>query len=335
MPKISVVVSCYNKSETIRDCVTSVLQQDIGEFETIVVDDGSTDGSLQILTDLAFENSLKLVAGEHRGISSTKNRGFASSNGEIVLFLDGDCVLEKGSLEELTKSFDGGAVDCVGGEVRAVNSSRSIARAVEIMQNDIERKWPFGANVAYSRKAFLKAGLFDERMTAGEDAELYLRARKLGFKSIINGKVVARTKNPDNPVSFFCQRLNWGKGFRQLTERHPETFTTKIKLCFLWILVMLLSPLVAMIDIQFTWAFPALAAYNLLRFTPGTIAFYRRTRDRKHCIIIPFLRFVNALAYFLGWICWYAIELAGRAKALDPFLPEPAGDNPFPVDLPT
>ena len=81
------------------------------------------------------------------------------------------------------------------------------------------------------------------------------------------------SKNPDNPVSFFCQRLNWGKGFRQLTERHLETFTTKIKLCFLWILVMLLSPLVAMIDIQFTWAFPALVAYNLLRFTPGTIVF--------------------------------------------------------------
>jgi len=318
--KISIVVSCYNKNDTIRDCVASLLRQNLGGFETIVVDDGSTDGSLQVVEALGTHDGLKILRGEHRGISATKNKGVAASNGDILLFIDGDCVLENGSLAELARSFNGGVIDCIGGEVRATNPHSLIAKAVELMQNEAERKWPFGANVAYARRALERAGLFEERMITGEDAELYLRATKLGFKSMINRKVVARTKNPDNLVYFFRQRLKWGRGFCQLTERHPEAFTRKIKACFFRMITMLLSPSLALVDVRLAWAFPILVAYNLLRFMPGTITIYKRTGDAKHCLIIPFLRFINALAYVLGWSHWRLLELVHRARRLEPFI---------------
>jgi len=318
-PKISVVVSCYNKGRTIRGCVTSILHQSTDRIETIVVDDGSTDSSPQILEALRASSSLTILNEKHSGISSTKNKGFSVSKGEIVLFIDGDCVLEDGSLVELAKSFGQSAVDCVGGEVRATNAFCLVAKAVEIMQNEVERKWPFGANVAYSRKA-LEAGLFDEKMTAGEDAELYLRVTKLGFRSIINRRIVARTQNPCNLISFFRQRLNWGRGFRQLTERHPETFTRKIRLCFFWIGAMLLSPLLALVDMRLVWVFSALLVYNLVRFTPGVLPLYRRTGDILHCSFVPLLRLVNALAYLLGWSHWCLLEFASRTERLKPFI---------------
>lgn len=318
-PKISIVVSCYNKGRTIEDCVTSILRQDLDGMEIIAVDDGSKDDSLHILERLGVHGALNIIREKHRGISATKNRGFVASKADIVLFLDGDCILEKGSLQELTKSFEGHMVDCVGGEVRAANSSNIIAHAVELMQNEVDRKWPFGANVAYSRKALDKAGVFDEQMRFGEDAELYLRVIKLGFRSIMNQRVVARTRNPDNLVSFFRQRLKWGRGFRQLTERHPETFTRRIKLCFFWISVMLLSPLMAVFDLRLIWAPILLLSYNIARFAPGAIALHRRTSDLKHCALVPFLRFTNALAYFVGYIHWCILERTGRARRLKPF----------------
>ena len=290
------------------------------QIETIVVDDGSTDSSPQILEALRASNSLTILNEKHSGISSTKNKGFSVSKGEIVLFIDGDCILEDGSLVELAKSFGQNAVDCVGGEVRATNAFCLVAKAVEIMQNEVERKWPFGANVAYSRKALEEAGLFDEKMTAGEDAELYLRVTKLGFRSIINRRIVARTQNPCNLISFFRQRLNWGRGFRQLTERHPETFTRKIRLCFFWIGAMLLSPLLALVDMRLVWAFPALLVYNLVRFTPGVLPLYRRTGDPLHCSFVPLLRLINALAYLLGWSHWCLLEFASRTERLKPFI---------------
>ncbi len=319
-PIISVVASCYNKSKTISDCVTSILHQNTGQIETIVVDDDSTDGSTEILSSLKTSDALTILKEEHSGISSTKNKGFAASNGEIVLFIDGDCILEDGSLIELAKSFEGTKIGCVGGEVRATNTESQIAQAVELMQNELDRKWPFGANVAYSKKTLEEAGLFDERMTAGEDADLYLRVMKFGFKSVINKKIIARTKNPDNVVDFFRQRLNWGRGFRQLTERHPETSTRKIRICLLWMSIMLFSPLLALIDVRLGWMFPVLVMWNLLRFSPGAITLYRRTRDVKHCAIVPFLRFINALAYLLGWSHWLFLEFTGKVTRLDPFI---------------
>lgn len=334
-PKVSVIVSCYNKVDTIGDCVESILRQDLDEFEAIVVDDGSTDGSLRILEALEARSSLRILRGEHKGISATKNKGFAASKGDVLLFIDGDCILEHGSLAELARCFDE-AFDCVGGELRAINSSNLIAKTVELMQNEVERKWPFGANVAYTRRTLEKTGLFDERMAAGEDAELYLRAMKLGSKSMINRKVIARTKNPDSVADFFSQRLKWGKGFCQLTERHPETFTKKIKVCFIWMVAMLLSPLLILLDTRLALAFPALVVYNLMRFTPGTVTIYKRTGDAKHCAIIPVLRFLNALAYLYGWSCWRLLELLGRAKSLDPFVPPSDPDKlSFSTDLPT
>ncbi len=302
----------------------------------IVVDDGSTDGSLQIVEALGSHDHLRVLGEEHRGISVTKNTGVETSSGSILLFIDGDCVLEDGSLTELARSFTEEAVDCVGGEVRATNSFSLIAKAVEYMQNEVERKWPFGANVAYTRSALDTVGLFDERMKAGEDAELYVRAMKLGFKSVINRRVIARTKNPDTLTSFLRQRMKWGRGFCQLTEKHPETFTRKIKVCFFWIAAMLLSPLLALVDIRLVWAFPILVIYNLTRFMPGTIAIYRRTGDAKHCTTIPFLRFLNALAYVLGWSHWRFLELVHKARRLELFIPAAAPHKlSLFIDLPT
>jgi cellulose synthase/poly-beta-1,6-N-acetylglucosamine synthase-like glycosyltransferase len=335
-PEISVIVSCYDKSDMIRNCVESLIKQDMSSFEVIVVDDGSTDGSLQILEALRSYSVLRIVTQDHRGISATKNRGIAASRGSILLFLDGDCVLEQGSLTELAKSFRDNVIGCVGGEVRAINSSSLIAKAVEYMQNEVERKWPFGANVAYRRSVLDTAGFFDERMVAGEDAELYLRTIKLGFKSKIERNIVARTKNPDNPVSFFRQRLKWGRGFCQLTERHPEAFTGKIKACFLWIAAMLLSPLLTLVDTNLIWVAPALVIYNVVRFVPGTMAIYRSTRDAKRSMIIPFLRFLNALAYVVGWCHWRVLELMHKSERLEPFVPKCTDvESSSLVELPT
>jgi len=334
--KISIVVSCYNKSDTIGDCVTSLLRQETEGFEVIVVDDGSTDGSLQIVETLGSPDTVRIISQEHTGISATKNRGVEASSGSILLFIDGDCVLEGRSLTELARSFTEEGVDCVGGEVRAANSFNLIAKAVEYMQNEVERKWPFGANVAYTRRALETVGLFDERMKAGEDAELYVRTTKLGFKSVINRRVIARTKNPDTLASFLRQRMKWGRGFCQLTEKHPETFTMKIKVCFFWIAAMLLSPLLALADIRLVWAFPILVIYNLIRFMPGTIAIYRRTGDAKHCATILFLRFFNALAYVLGWSHWRFLESVHKARRFEPFLPAVASRKlSLFIDLPT
>lgn len=93
-PKVSVVIPSYNKSSYISDTVQSVINQDYPDIEIIVVDNGSTDGTIQVLAELEskFQN-LKFIKNESNlGPSGARNVGILASTGEYVFFLDGDDV---------------------------------------------------------------------------------------------------------------------------------------------------------------------------------------------------------------------------------------------------
>jgi glycosyltransferase involved in cell wall biosynthesis len=317
---ISVVVTCYNKREIIADCIKSILNQSVQDYELIVVDDGSTDGSYLIINEFRSDSKVKIFKTNHAGISAARNLGVKNALGNILLFLDGDCTLDQNALSELLSSFIETGADCVGGELRASNDHNILAKAVELMQNEIERKWPFGANVAYKKEVMEKVGGFDEKMEKGEDVELFLRVKKSGFNCVINTKVSARTLNPSSFSEFFKQRFRWGTGFAQLTERHRETFTTRIKLCFISTSLVLLSPLFALIDGKLILIFLTLLVLNILRSVPLDVKIARKSKDTFHSLIIPFLRFINRVAYFLGWTYWKTLELTGRRSKLEAFI---------------
>ena len=316
MASTSVVVSCYNKKDTIARCLESLLAQKNKPDEITVVDDGSTDGSQDILR--RYSSFVRVILSSHRGISATKNRGYTESSGDVILFVDGDCVLENNYLVELSRLLSAGDVDCIGGELRALNRGL-IARSVEFMQNEVQRKWPFGANVAYTRRALKASGSFSVEMTAGEDAELYLRILKLGFKSRMVPSILARTVNPSNLLRFIVQRFVWGTGFRQLTEKHPETFTRKIRECFASMGSMLVIFAISPLDARLLALSAMMLLYNFIRFVPGTLPIYRRTKDMRACAFIPTLRFLNALCYLFGWSYWTILELLGKKMRMKPF----------------
>jgi len=303
-PDVSVVISCYNKRETIAQCIRSVLLQEGVRFELIVVDDGSTDGSNNILDAFSRDERVKIIRKAHSGISPTKNIGLANARSDIIYFVDGDCVLDQDSLATLLSSFTSPRIGCVGGAVRAINKSNSIAFAIELMQNEVERKWPFGANVAYTKEALTRTGGFDESAEAGEDVDLFLRVSKMGFDFSYNPAIVARTVNPESFSSFFNQRFHWGIGFAQLAERHKEVLTTRIKLCFSLTLFTLCSPILALLDARMILLFPSFLALSILRFLPSTVRIARRTSDRRGIALLPILRFLNGVAYLAGWFRW-------------------------------
>ena len=307
---VSVVISCYNKRETIAQSIRSVLLQEGIHFELILVDDGSTDGSNNILNAFSADERVRIIEKEHSGISATKNIGLANARSDIVYFVDGDCVLDQNSLSRVLGSFTSPRVGCVGGAVRAINKSSLIANAIELMQNEIERKWPFGANVAYRKKALARTGGFDENAEAGEDVDLFLRVKKIGFDFTYDPAIVARTVNPESLSSFLNQRFHWGIGFAQLVERHKEVLTTRTKLCFASTLLTLCSPILALIDVKMILIFPVSLALCVGRFLPSTVRIARRSSDRRSIMTVPILRFLNAIAYLAGWFHWKACELS-------------------------
>lgn len=100
--KISVVIPLYNKEKNIKDTIQSVLNQTNTEFEIIVVNDGSTDNSLQIIQQIQ-DPRVRIIDKPNGGVSSARNKGIEEAKYEWIAFLDADDLWEKEYLEECRK----------------------------------------------------------------------------------------------------------------------------------------------------------------------------------------------------------------------------------------
>jgi len=104
-PKVSVIIPTYNRADKIRDSVESVLNQTLTDLELIVVDDGSSDATGQILED-AYGDRIRYIAQVNQGVSAARNKGIQEAKGEWIAFLDSDDLWEKEKLEWQFRALD-------------------------------------------------------------------------------------------------------------------------------------------------------------------------------------------------------------------------------------
>ena len=101
LSKVSVVIPVYNVEKYIKKCVTSVLEQSFQEYELILVDDGSTDSSLDLLENFkqSYPEKVSVIVQQNKGASAARNKGIIESKSEYIMFVDSDDFLEKDTLE--------------------------------------------------------------------------------------------------------------------------------------------------------------------------------------------------------------------------------------------
>ncbi|HLF28879.1 MAG TPA: glycosyltransferase [Anaerolineae bacterium] len=194
--KFSIVIPTYNRSETLRQTLIAVTRQDYAECEVLVVDDGSTDGTAEIVAR-EFP-AVRLIRQSNRGPAAARNAGVRAAVGDIIAFTDDDCLPP---LDWLTRLAEGYArypqVAGVGGYLEApeyvlrdsilAQYERSIGRD-EYGARDAEVLAGFACpaggtnNMSYCRDVLEQVGGFDETFpyAAGEDADLKWRICQTG-----------------------------------------------------------------------------------------------------------------------------------------------------------
>jgi glycosyltransferase involved in cell wall biosynthesis len=192
MPKISVVIPTYNSAHFLGDAIRSVLAQTVGDFEIIVVDDGSTDNPKGVVDSFA-ERRLSYVYQENRGPAAAYNRGFKLCRGEYVIFLDADDVLLENALEKWVQVLDNQAdVGFVYGQVGMMGEDGRVYRVRKSSFQDISgivdrnrqiRELLFTSRITNSatlmrRRCVEEVGGFHEGLTYGEDRHLFMRLAK-------------------------------------------------------------------------------------------------------------------------------------------------------------
>jgi len=176
---VSVVIPCYNQAHFLGEALESVASQTHEPIETIVVDDGSTDNT----SEVAAAYGVRCVRQENGGLSAARNTGFRLSEGEMVLFLDADDLLDPDAIEAGVSCLRSRAeVAFVFGRPEVTGLPRPwVPPLVEsdFYRNLLERDiiWMPGL-VLYRRQTFVEFGLFDRRFDGAEDYDLYLRVTR-------------------------------------------------------------------------------------------------------------------------------------------------------------
>jgi len=180
-PQVSVIIPTYNRAGCLREAVDSVLAQEFRGFELIVVDDGSTDETPQLLRE--YGSSIRMLRQENRGVSAARNAGIAASRGELIAFLDSDDAWLPGKLARQVEFFrqNPEILICQTEELwvkngRRVNpGQRHRKRGGMIFEPSLALCLVSPSAVMLRRELFEQVGLFDERLPACEDYDLWLR----------------------------------------------------------------------------------------------------------------------------------------------------------------
>lgn len=105
--KVSLIIPVYNTAAYLRDCLGSVMRQTFQDWEALVVDDGSTDGSGELCRELSQQDPrIRPVSQENRGVSAARNRALEQARGEYLFFLDSDDAIHPRLLEELLREVE-------------------------------------------------------------------------------------------------------------------------------------------------------------------------------------------------------------------------------------
>ena len=180
-PLISVIIPTYNRGWIIKEAIESVLAQDFKDFELIVVDDGSTDNTFDILG--SYKKEIHLIRQENQGVSAARNAGVAMASGHFIAFLDSDDLWLPKKLSRQVEFFHSNpnAVICqteeiwLRNQVRVNPKKRHKKPSGMIFEPSLSLCLVSPSAVMIEQSLFDEVGGFDETLPACEDYDLWLR----------------------------------------------------------------------------------------------------------------------------------------------------------------
>ncbi|MBW1739125.1 MAG: glycosyltransferase [Deltaproteobacteria bacterium] len=190
MPQVSVIIPTYNRASCVTEAIDSVLAQTFTDYEIIVVDDGSTDNTREILEP--YEDRIRYIYQQNSGVSGARNAGILAANGDWVAFLDSDDEYYPDGLRLLFEPFhENPAIVARLGNVSltGIQDERELfgLRGIKLKGPAIlERplltalKWFSPQAFAVRRNTLLRCGLFDTRLNLYEDSDLMCRVALQG-----------------------------------------------------------------------------------------------------------------------------------------------------------
>ena len=234
-PGVTVLIPANNEEKVIVQTVTSVLLSDLQDLRIIVVDDGSTDRTGELLdANFSHQPRVQIIHQVNRGKAAALRLAIAQAQTEIVVTIDADTEVEPDAISKLLRHFSDPKIGAVAGNVKVGNRSRWLTRwqALEYITSQNMEKRAFdllncitvvpGALGAW-RKAAIEAAGGITADTVAEDADLTIAIRRLGWRVSYDEEAIAWTEAPEKPGLLIRQRFRWTFGTLQSFWKHSGT----------------------------------------------------------------------------------------------------------------
>ncbi len=205
MSRISVIIPLYNKVREIERTLRSVARQSVQPLEIIVVDDGSTDGSAEVVEAMALP-LLKIVHQPNRGVSAARNRALEMAQGEWVALLDGDDCWEAEYLENVERMIDNYAAAGAIGTAFLVDDGKSLVEGntpteegvVDFFAESMSRYVLIPSATVFRRDLALAMGGFPEGMRMAEDQYLWTKIARTAQVAFSPRRLVIYSRVAEN-----------------------------------------------------------------------------------------------------------------------------------------
>lgn len=289
-PFISVIVPAYNEERVIESTIGSLLKSDYEKFEIIVVDDGSSDRTSEIVrARFAGHPLVRLFTVANAGKAAALNLALRKAKGNIVVALDADTQFSPQTIRMLARRFVDPRMGAMAGNAKVGNRINIVTRwqALEyITSQNMDRRAFAGLNCitvvpgavgAWRRELIERCGGFSAE-TLAEDQDLTLKIRRLGYRIGYEERAIGWTEAPDNLRTLARQRFRWAYGTLQCLWKHRDALFRPrygalgfVALPNVWIFQILFPLISPIMDLLLIYTLISSAAYRLEQ--PGEYSF--------------------------------------------------------------
>ncbi|MDE7412100.1 MAG: glycosyltransferase [Paramuribaculum sp.] len=307
MPKYSVIVPVYNRIDEIKDLLESLSKQSFTDFETIIVEDGSSQPCGDMVNQFTDKLNVKYFYKENEGRSIARNYGIERASGEYLIFFDSDCVIPSDYFSILDQALMTSPLDCYGGPDAADKSFSDVQKAISFAMTSLlttggirggklsmELFVPRSFNMGYSRNVYDAVGGFREMFS--EDIDMSTRIKNAGFSTGLIREAKVYHKRRIDFAKFWRQVYVFGMSRITLHLLYPgsmklvHTLPALAVICGLILLLLgiFISP----------WFLAPFAFYIIALFISATIS----TRSIKVALLAIPASFIQIIGYGTGFI---------------------------------
>jgi len=264
-PFVSIVVPAYNEGKVIGHCIKSILESNYSEYEVILVDDGSSDNTLEEMQHYETNSHVIVVTKKNGGKASALNVGLKLAKGEVIFFVDADGIFAPDTISKMLSGFISEDVGAVCGNDAPINLDKLQTQLANLLTHvgtgfvrralsTIDCLPVVSGNIgAYRSSTLEKTGPFLEGFI-GEDMELTWRVHKAGYKVVFQPWAIVYAEAPSTITGLWKQRVRWARGLLKTAYIHRDMlFNPKYGLFAFYLPInltsMIIIPLLQLISI--------------------------------------------------------------------------------------